>query len=233
VSAAEHDRFADDVGAYLLGALEDHERSAFERHAAVCHVCRDEVDRLRVAADALPRSVEQHAAPPSLKKALMKQVRADATTGRRRSWTERLRPGRVRPALALAATGLALLVGGAGGIALSGLGDDDREVRSLAASVDETRVGEGEATVVLPEGGGPGALRVQAMPQPPKGQVYEVWLRRGDRIEPGPLFSVDRNGRGVAAIPGDLDGVDEVMVTRERTSGARQPTEAPVISARL
>ena len=38
MSAREHERFADDTGAYLLGALEESERSAFERHLAVCHV---------------------------------------------------------------------------------------------------------------------------------------------------------------------------------------------------
>jgi hypothetical protein len=72
---------------------------------------------------------------------------------------------------------------------------------------------------------------VSSMPQPRSGQVYEVWLDHGDRIEPGPLFSVDRNGNGVAAVPGDLKGVKRVMVTRERAGGAQQPTEAPVVVA--
>jgi hypothetical protein len=94
-------------------------------------------------------------------------------------------------------------------------------------------VGAGRATLLVSEDGGPGTLRVEAMPQLRRGQVYEVWLRRGDRIEPGPLFGVDRNGNGAAAVPGDLDGVSAVMVTRERSGGARQPTEAPVITAEL
>lgn len=233
MTAAEHDRFADDAGAYLLGALEDHERSAFERHVAVCHVCRDEVDRLRVAADALQRSVEQYAAPPSLKTALMREVRADARAAPRRDWAARLRGAVLRPRLALAATLLALVAGLAGGMALSGLDSEDGGARSIAAAVDDTRLGAGEATLVLPEGEGPGVLRVEAMPQLRRGQVYEIWLQRGEKIEPGPLFAVDRNGRGAAAIPADLDGVDAVMVTRERRGGARRPTEAPVITAEL
>ena len=69
--AADHSRFQDDVGAYLLGALDDDERARFEAHAAVCHVCQDEIDRLRVAADALPRSVAQHDPSPALKQRLM------------------------------------------------------------------------------------------------------------------------------------------------------------------
>ena len=233
VSAREHERFAGDTGAYLLGALEEAERSAFERHLATCHVCHDEVEQLRVAADALPHSVEQYAAPASLKAALMEQVRAEAPAAEaRRPWADRLRPGGLRPRAALALTAIALLVGAAGGAAISGLGDDDaRAPRSLAATVDDTRIGAGKATLTVRDDGGPGALTVEALPQPPRGQVYEVWLERGDRIEPGPLFSVDRNGRGVAAIPADLDGVTAVMVTRKRAGGAQQPTEAPVISA--
>ena len=233
MTAHEHERFAEDTGAYLLGALPDSERSAFERHLAVCHVCHDEVERLRRAADALPGSVEQYAPPPSLKAALMEQVRAEGKAKKRRTWAERLRPRGVRPRVAVAAAGIALLAGAAGGVALSGLGDDPQAPRSIAAVVDETRVGSGEATLVVPDDGGPGALRVEAMPQPPRGQVYEVWLERGDRIEPGPLFGVDRNGRGTAAIPADLEGVTAVMVTRERSGGARQPTEAPVIEVEL
>jgi len=50
---------------------------------------------------------------------------------------------------------------------------------------------------------------------------------------PGPLFTVDRNGNGVGAVPGDLRGVSQVMVTRELSKGARQPTEAPVLTAKV
>lgn len=231
MSAAEHERFSDDVGAYLLGALSEAERSAFERHLAVCHVCGDEVERLRVAADALPRSVEQFEAPPSLKAAVMAEVHGDRKRRSRRTWAERLGLGAVSPRIAAATAAVVLALGLAGGVILSGIGGDDSGgSRSIAATVDSTRVGEARATLVVPDGDGPGALHVRAMPQPRRGQVYEVWLRRGDRIVPGPLFSVDRNGSGTAAVPADLGDVDEVMVTRERAGGARQPTEAPVIS---
>ena len=231
MSAAEHDRFADDAGAYLLGALEEQERTAFERHLATCHVCRDEVERLRLAADALPRSVEQFAAPPTLKASLMEQVRAEARPRPRRAFAGRFRLRAVRPRLVAVAAACALLAGAAAGIAISQLDGDG--ARTIAADVDGTRLGMGEATLVLPEDGGPGALELTGMPQPPRGHVYAVWLRRDGRIEPGPLFTVDRNGRGVAAVPEERDGVDAVMVTRERAGGTAQPTEAPVIVAEL
>jgi anti-sigma-K factor RskA len=225
VSATEHERFQDDVGAYLLDALEEQERSDFERHVAVCHVCKDELDRLQTAADALPRSVEQYEPPPALKQALMEQVRAETPQAAHR---RRLRFRLTLPRVALAACA-ALLIGLAVGYGLQSGGGSGGE-RTISASVDRTRVGDANAKLVVNDGGS--QLRVSSMPQPRPGQVYEIWLKRGDRIEPGPLFAVDQNGNGAGAVPSDLDGVDAVMVTRERSGGARQPTEAPVVIAR-
>jgi anti-sigma-K factor RskA len=225
MSATEHDRFQDDVGAYLLDALDDGERTSFERHAATCHVCQDELERLRTAADALPRSVEQYAPPPSLKRTLMEQVYAEApkeARARRRWWQLRL----TLPRVAVAATA-ALLIGLAVGYGLQSGGDDQR---TITASIDGTRVGAAHAELVVD--GDASQLRVSSMPQPRAGQVYEIWLKRGDKVEPASLFSVDANGNGAGAVPGNLDGVDAVMVTRERAGGAHQPTEAPVVVAK-
>ncbi|MEA2470333.1 MAG: hypothetical protein QOE38_1332, partial [Thermoleophilaceae bacterium] len=41
------------------------------------------------------------------------------------------------------------------------------------------------------------------------------------------------SGNGAGAIPDDLAGVSAVLVTRERTGGAKVPSEAPIISARI
>jgi len=66
----------------------------------------------------------------------------------------------------------------------------------------------------------------------PRGEVYEVWIERDGEVRPaGALFAVGRDGRGSAAIPGGVEGVDRVMVTRERAGGVAQPTETPVIVA--
>jgi anti-sigma factor RsiW len=54
VTGPDHPRFRDDAGAYLLHALEDDERRAYEVHMEGCSDCRDEVERLRLAADARP-----------------------------------------------------------------------------------------------------------------------------------------------------------------------------------
>jgi anti-sigma factor RsiW len=231
---SDHEHYQEDVGAYLLGALEPAEQAAFEGHMAGCSDCRAELEELRVAADALPRSVEPFAPPPSLKRSLMEAVREDAQPERRpllaRLGIERLFAG-FSPRLALGAVAALLVVAVLVGTQLSG-GDGGNRV--VTGVVDRARVPDATATVTLPkDGSGPAQLRVTGMPQPRPGQVYEIWLKRGDQVQPGPLFNTDRGGDGAGAIPDDLEGVDAVLVTRERTGGAKKPSEAPIISARI
>ena len=230
--AGDHERYAQDVGPYLLGALPALEAEVFERHLMRCDACRDELERLRPAAEALPRSVEQFEPPPSLKASLMEVVEAEGRAradvrverpARRRSWFAGLRP---RPALALAAA--ALLLGVVAGIGLSGGGEGDS--REVAAQVDEKRLPTGSAELEID--GDSGTLRVRDLPMAPPDQVYEVWVERDGEVRPaGTLFDVGRDGRGAAAVP--VDDVDRVMVTRERAGGSAQPTETPVIVAEV
>jgi anti-sigma factor RsiW len=231
------DRHHEDVGAYLLGALEPSEQAAFEQHLAGCPACRADVEELRVAADALPRSVEPYAAPASLKRSLMEAVREDAPPAAKRvPLRERLAAlfGGMRPELAWVSAAFILAVGIGLGLAVSALTGDEEAAkqRVVAAVVDRSRVSDASATLTLAKDG-PAQLRVTGLPKPQPGQVYEVWLKRGDQVQPGPLFNVDAQGNGVGAIPDDLSGVSAVLVTRERTGGAQKPSEAPIISARI
>jgi anti-sigma factor RsiW len=238
----DHERHQDDVGAYLLGALEPAEQSAFEGHLASCPECRAEVERLRAAADALPRSVEPFAPPASLKRSLMEAVREDSASRRapaRRPLLERLGLDRLltgmRPELAWVSAAFVLAVGIALGVAVSQLsGRNDNGQRVVAAVVDHTRVHNASATLTLPKDhSGPAQLVVTGMPAPKPGQVYEIWLKRGDQAQPATLFNVDSQGNGVGAIPDDLSNVSAILVTREHTGGAKTPSEVPIISARI
>lgn len=242
--AGDHERYQQDVGAYLLGALPALEAEVFERHLMGCDACRDELERLRPATEALPRSVEEFEPPPSLKASLMEVVEADAREravpeaapapaaapappAKRRDW---LAPFRLRPALALGAAALVLGAALGFGLATGGGGD---EPRAIAAEVDRTRLPGGSAELEVADAeGDPATLRVTGAPLAPPGEVYEVWVERDGEVRPaGALFDVGRDGRGSAAIPGGVEGVDRVMVTRERAGGAAQPSEPPVIVA--
>jgi anti-sigma-K factor RskA len=245
VNARDHTRYADDCGAYLLDALSDLERQAFEAHLAVCVECRQEVEHLQSAADALPRSVTPLAAPASLKRSLMEVVEREAKERRpapaRRSLGERLGDlvpsfARARPAFALTAAALVLAIGVAGGIGLGQLGSGDERPgdRTLSASVDHTRLPSASADLVVPAGGARGGiLRVHGLPSPASDRVYQVWIRRGREVTPGPTFLPRADGSGAAAVPDSLTGADEVMVTREHRGGAPSPTEQPVMHVRV
>jgi anti-sigma factor RsiW len=230
-----HEDYQAEVGAYLLGALSELEIEAFERHVMGCASCRDELERLRVAADALPRSVTQLNPPPGLKDSLMREVVQGAKPAKSRGFglRMRIRPtyARMRPTMAWASAAFILFVGvlaGAGVVAALNGGDD---ARTVAARVDRVRVPDGSASLMIPSrGGDPAVLRVQGMPKLPNGLVYEVWVKRGNDVVPESLFTVSKDGGGAAAVPDGVHGASQVMVTRERAGGVSSPTGAPILT---
>lgn len=231
----QHERYEDDVGAYLLEALSVEEARSFERHLASCERCRLELARLRAAADALPRSVDPVEPPAALKRSLMRAVRADAAARSREERQRGVRAAllgglslRLRP---LAAAAVVVLVAGVAiGYGIRGKGAGTRVV---VGAVDRARVPNASARLVIPTGrGAGGVLQVAGMPAPPPGYIYELWLRRGAEVVPSSLFSVGTNGRGAAAIDQSLSGVSAVLVTREHARGASAPTGPTVIRVR-
>jgi anti-sigma factor RsiW len=235
VSATEHDRHGDDVGAYLLGSLTELEQSAFERHLMACAECQQEVARLRPAADAVAHAVEQFEPPPALKRSLMKAVESEGTEPAGAS----ARPSRRRrgfavpslgirwPQLAGAAAALVLL-GTAIGFGVDRATRDDSSTRVVAA---DTRLPGASARLHL--NSADATLRVTGMPVLAGGRVYEVWIQHDGVVRPaGALFEVHSDGTGAAAIPHELESGDRVMVTRERAGGVAMPTEMPVIAVR-
>jgi len=206
-----HAEYAENVGAYALGALPELEAQVFERHLMACEECQDELHRLNEAVEALPRSVAPHEPPPSLRASLMEVVNAEAAQkpapARRRFALPQLRPA---TAWAAAACVLALGVG----YGVSGLGQDDgSEARTLSAQVDDQRVPGASASLSVSDDGS--VLSVNGMPAAGRGRVYEVWVERDGDVEPASIFDVNDRGSGAAAVPGSLDDVDAVMVTRE------------------
>jgi hypothetical protein len=238
LTARDHAGYQEEVGAYLLGALTDLERQAFERHVAGCAECRDELERLRPAADALPRSVEQVEPPPGLKSSLMEVVEREA--GERSGAAPERRRGRprlrlpalagMRPALVAAALALGLVAG----FGVARLADGGEDTRTVAATVDEGRLPAASAMLQLQGDGEDGAiLRVHGMPSPGGGRVYQAWMQRDGAIVPQPTFEVGGDGGGAVAVPDDLSGAEAILVTREPRGGGRAPSERPLIRVPL
>ena len=246
MSVEQHELHEQSVGAYLLYALDEAEAANFEHHLEECHVCRDEIERLRPAVDALPRSVTPVAPPPGLKAALMEAVDADlrergeapAGAGLLARVRERLAStgeslAGMRPAVAWVSAAFVLVVGGLAGFGVTQI-TSDPDARTLAATVDERNIPSGSGSLLVPGGLKDGAiLRVHGMPTLHSDSTYQVWVKRDDEIVSQALFRVGADGNGAAAVPDDLEDADAVMVTRERASGARAPSDDPILTVPL
>jgi anti-sigma-K factor RskA/putative zinc finger protein len=241
VKQNDHTRYDDTAAAYLLGALSDLERQAFERHLAGCASCREDVERLRPAADALPRSVTPLAPPPSIKASLMEVVERETSERRpteRQSLGERLRNlvpslSGMRPAAAWVSASFLLAVGLLTGYGVSRVVSGD-ESRTITASADRSRVPDASGSLRIEDDGEDGAvLRVYGLPSPGRNHVYQAWVERDGEIVPQSTFDVSRDGSATPAVTEDLGDADQVMVTREVRGGARAPSEPPVLRVRL
>jgi anti-sigma-K factor RskA len=232
-----HERYAESVGSYLLGALPDVENRAFERHLDTCARCREEVDRLRVAAEALPHGVEPLRPPPALKTSLMEIVEREAAPDAAgapapaRPLRSRF-PGfslpRPRPAVAAFGAAALLAIGVGVGYGVHGGGPDGRTVAGTVSGLPTA-----SATMTIPPDGDQAVLRVKGMPQTARDSTYQVWLSRDGRVTSQSLFSVGPDGEGAAAVRDPLDGADAVMVTREPAGGSPTPTADPVVTVNL
>ncbi len=228
----------DDAASYVLRAIPDGEWEGYAAHVSSCHVCAAKVEELGFVSDALLNGVPQLSAPPEIRSRVMAVVHAEsellnasgAMADRpivrqpsRRFSLQWLRPW---PATVLAASLLAVGIGG--GALLTGAGSgDDTPTRSIAcASAPDG------ASCQMRVDGDSAKLVVAGLAAPPPGRIYQVWL---DRSGPAPepteaLFSV-RKGRASVDVPGDLGGVKQVLVTHEPLGGSEVPTRAPVIAA--
>ena len=237
---SDHDRFRDECGAYVLGALEDHEATALREHLESCVVCRDDVERLTAVAEVLGLGVPILAAPPELRARVMDQVRSEAelfeAAAPRRTESGRTPPKRWR---AFASRPLAGLVGAAlalgivfGAVVIAPGGTSTRVVHASVAAASRWNVAHAP-TALLRENGTQGELVLRGLPRAPSGRIYEVWIRRARRtLAAGVLFDATSSGRAIVAVP-DLAGASAVMVTAERLGGARAPTMTPLVVAQL
>lgn len=216
-SGDQHQRWSEDLAAFMLGALEPGEAARFEQHLEGCDSCQVEVRWFEPAVQALPEAVVLREPPPSLRKSLMAEVRAD------------VRPAQWRPGwswkLALAFAVLVLAVAAAAGYEIGQGGSDS----GGGASTVVSRQPDGITVKMVREGDG-GTLRLAHLHQLPPGKVLEAWVRRQGQVEPVPaLFVPDRAGRASTTIA-DMRGVDTVMVTTEPQGGSKQPTSEPIVT---
>ncbi len=219
-----------------LGACPEDEAERVRAHLESCAACRGTMLGLSVARDALLTEVPAREPSAALKTQVMDRVRADAelfgaAAPRRAAAPAPSRFGWLRRPLGVLAVAAAMLVALIAGIAQLAGQDDGPSSRTVHAQVDTAQAPRGSATLVVE--GGRARLMVSGLPDPGRGRVYEVWLRTGGG-SPRPtaaLFSVDHTGAGEAAVPGDIDRVDQVLVTSEPAGGSTSPSRVPLVVA--
>ncbi len=219
------------AAAYLLRALTPTETQDYREHLQQCASCRREIEQLAPAANALPATATPVHAPDTLLQSVMGQVRAEAELlnaagpqADRPPKRARWRP-RALPALAAAAGIAAAVV-----ILLLSAGSPSSSHITRAHLAAST---PGYAEVR--QNGLAAELVVSGIPQPPAGEVYEVWLAKphGAPQPTDALFSVTANGNASVDVPGGLRNIQTLMVTAEPDGGSRHPTSPPIITATL
>ena len=221
MSASEHNRWSEDLAAYMLGALDRDEAGEFERHLEGCEHCREEMRWLEPAVQTLPEAVERQEPPRQLREALMAEVRDDVREAQARPAGARRRRWLLKPAMGFAV--VALLVAGVVGYEVGNDGSGEGDASTIERQ-------EGPLTVKMVTEGDGGTLHLSGVEQLPPDKVLEAWVEREGEVEAVPaLFVPDRNGQAETRIT-DMSGVATVMVTEEPRGGSDQPTGEPIMT---
>jgi hypothetical protein len=78
-------------------------------------------------------------------------------------------------------------------------------------------------------------LVMNALPQPPRGKVYQAWTRQrgAQKLAPSLTFVPDRRGIAVFALPVDARNTAEIAVSTEPNGHGKTPTGALLVDLTL
>lgn len=203
----------DDVEAYVLGALDETDRTNFEKHLDTCPSCQREVASYVPILSAL-RDVPLPAAPPL------------------RSPSKRIVPP-PRILYPFAAV-VALAIAGLGGAGVQRIASSDMVTVATmdVTSAEEVRLrGDGaEGRAIVGQARRRTAFVVAGLPEAGPDQVYQVWVSSGTTTSPGVLHR-SMQGYEILVVPGDvLRGAQTIMITREPSGGSPHMTGRRLVS---
>lgn len=211
----------EELGGYLLGALDPSEAEDVRLHLQRCDECRREHDRLAAVVPALSFLQREPEASPTLPATLEADVmrglareRDRRTRGPRRGWRGAFGDLVRRPALAGALAGSAATVVV---LALTGaFSSDGAPVQTVALSSPGSPA-RAEARLRSDAAGTQVRLRIRELAPTRSGEIYEVWLVREDgRVSAGtftaPTVDEVRLTLTTAARPA---AYDRIGITRE------------------
>ena len=247
-----HEYYRDLLGAYALGAATEPERQAVATHVATCEVCRAEVSRLRAVALALPLALEPRHPSPALRDRIWAAALRDVANGQRPTTvpkpvsmlprqteptaTATLLPGpHVRRRFVTLWAAVALLLAFSLGMLIWNLQlhqalDEEEMVESVALRPTQAATGV-TARLTHLEDRRVMIVSVRDLPPLSPGQVYQLWLLRGDTSVPAGIFVQPRAECAVAADPSEYQAV--AITAEPGPWGSPDPTGAPVFHAPL
>ncbi|WP_067507925.1 anti-sigma factor domain-containing protein [Actinoplanes sp. TFC3] len=230
------------VGAYVLDAVDDLERVAFERHVQECDACRTELDELRETSARMADSTWS-VPPPRMRTEVM------AAIGRTRQLpppepaapAHKSRETRVRRWTLAAAAAVVLAAGtGTTVYAIQDQRVRDQSAVAAAAELREARIqsilaspdlvvrtspvrGGGTLTVASSVTRNAAVVSLGADRAPASNQAFQLWSIHGSTPADAGVMAAGA-GSAVAVVDG-LPGSDALGVTLEPAGGSLTPTE--------
>jgi anti-sigma-K factor RskA len=233
-------------GAYAVDALDDTERSQFERHLAECAACRAEVQSFRETAALMAQAEAETAPPASLRAHVLagiSQVRPfppeTAAVGTPDpvpsvvTLGSRLRARRMLPTLVAAAAVLVLVTAGAftwhpwtSGGQTTTLADQVLHAPDRVKVTEKLPGGAGELTLVSSASLKRAVMVGNDVPEPTSGETYQLWLQQpGQGMVSAGLMP---DSHQATLLSGDPTSAVAAAVSVEPAGGSKRPTTDPV-----
>jgi anti-sigma factor RsiW len=268
------------VGAYVMDAVPESDRAAFERHLVGCPACQEEVRGLREATARLATASAITPRPELREQTLLAATRLrqvpplvsapqeglagrPGLAGLARRLTARwngvptvrrgggpspgrrglFRSGWLRLATVAAIAFAVIFAGAAIGLGLhistmqhrlSAAEQRDHTIAMVIGSKDAVKMTApvrtgGTATVVMSHRMRSLVFMASRLPSLPASRGYELWFMGPSGDRPAGMLPPEHGGMSGPMVMSGLRTGDEVGLTVEPASGARQPTTAPIV----
>jgi anti-sigma-K factor RskA len=224
-----HDQLKELIAPYVLGAVDDDERTIVRAHIMSCEECMREADNLSEVTTWLDGGVEAVEVPPGFAEQVLSSVR-DQDEPREDATVTPLRRPPAWQWLSAAALIVALLFFSVSWFQTrNDLDFQERVVSALVRGEGMDLHGPtGAVGKMVPSSDG-GIFVASGLQRAPDEHTYQLWLIENDEPASAGVFDV-RAGAVTLEIDDSLEGVDDVAVTVEPAGGSVAPTSDPIIS---
>jgi anti-sigma-K factor RskA len=237
MAAGDHDRIEELLAGYVLQSLSGEDASRADRllagHVPTCSLCREILVEFQAVTGDLALTVPPLEPPDTLLPRLQREIRSAPAPARAHRFSV--------PAMAAAASFVALVAVAGFAVSLSGRVDEAESQRRLVTQALSDASAGGAAPVGLQaeEGNRPDNAMVEisgpelerltlvgtGVPAPRSGDVYRIWFGRGGEWDYAGEF-VPEGGYVVLALTIDTGQYDQLLITEEpATAEATTPAE--------